>query len=175
MYFSSKGHDCIGGYDIFISNFIEESQIWSPPRNFGFPLNTPDDNTTISFTNDGKSFYIAANREEGFGQLDIYKVNIGDETELTTIIQGIIFIGKQDNAQVFNPDFFKVFVTVYDKFGNVFGRYEATEDGQFFATLYPGKYKLEVKLDGSNKPYEMVYNITDQGFIVDEIYLDPAK
>lgn len=175
MYFASKGHDCIGGYDIFVSNFIEETQNWSPPRNFGFPLNTPDDNTTISFTQDGKSFYIAANREEGVGQLDIYKVTLGDETELTTIIQGIIFIGKQDNAQVYNPDFFKVFVTVYDKFGNVFGRYEPTEDGQFFATLYPGEYKLEVKLDRSNKPYEMVYNITDQGFIVDEIYLDPAQ
>jgi len=175
MYFASKGHDCIGGYDIFVSNYIAESETWSPPRNFGFPLNTPDDNTTISFTQDGKSFFIAANRKEGLGQLDIYKVTIGDETELTTIIQGIIFIGKQESAQVYNPDFFKVFVTVFDMNGNVFGRYEPTEDGQFFATLYPGKYKLEVKLDGSNKPFETIYTITDQGFLVEEIYLDPAQ
>lgn len=175
LYFASKGHDCIGGFDIFFSNLIEETQTWSPPRNFGFPLNTPNDNTTISFTEDGRSFYISANREEGFGQLDIYKVTLGDETEIQTIIQGIIFIGSQANARVYNPDFFKVFVTVYDKFGNVFGRYEPSEEGQFFATLFPGEYKLEVKLDGSNKPFEMVYNITDQQFIVEEIYLDPSQ
>ena len=173
LHFSSKGHDGIGGYDIFSSAFLSETNTWLPPRNLGFPINTPFDNKTISITDDNKTFYISENRKEGIGGIDIYKVTRGNETDITTIIQGIINIGQPGNSQAYSTDYLKVFVTVYDKFGNVFGRYSVTETGEFFATLYPGEYKIEVKLDGSDKPYIKDYLLTDQGFIVDEIYLNP--
>ena len=50
LYFSSTGHNSIGGYDIFVSHFDLIKKIWSKPTNVGYPLNTPYDNIAISFS-----------------------------------------------------------------------------------------------------------------------------
>ncbi|MGI6319465.1 MAG: hypothetical protein ACOXZK_00495 [Bacteroidales bacterium] len=44
------------------------------PENLGFPINTPDDNKTISFTKSGRYAYISDLRPGGTGNLDVYKV-----------------------------------------------------------------------------------------------------
>lgn len=41
LYFSSKGYENMGGYDIFKSEWNEASQSWSPPVNLGSPINSP--------------------------------------------------------------------------------------------------------------------------------------
>lgn len=43
LYFSSKGYDNMGGYDIFKSNWNESTQSWLPPENMGSPINSPFD------------------------------------------------------------------------------------------------------------------------------------
>lgn len=43
LYFASKGHNSMGGYDIFKSDFDDENQTWSKPTNLEFPINSPDD------------------------------------------------------------------------------------------------------------------------------------
>ncbi|MCK4662111.1 MAG: PD40 domain-containing protein [Bacteroidales bacterium] len=172
LHFASKGHDGIGGYDVFMTSWIDDNKVWSPPRNKGFPINTPYDNTSISFS-DKKHFYVAANRKEGVGQLDIYKVTIGDEAAQPTIIQGNINIGTPQSSKPYSADYLKVFVTVFDKFGNIYGKY-SVDAGSFFITIYPGEYKLEVRLDGSDKPYIENLNISDQGFISNDIFLEPV-
>ena len=42
LYFSSKGHNSMGGYDIFKSNYDVQTQLWSTPKNLDFPINSPD-------------------------------------------------------------------------------------------------------------------------------------
>lgn len=42
LFFSSQGHNTIGGYDIFQST-TKNDQNWSTPINLGYPLNTTDD------------------------------------------------------------------------------------------------------------------------------------
>ena len=73
LWFSSKGHNSIGGFDIF---YITRSQsgVWSNPVNAGFPLNTPWDELFYSPSpTDDSSFFFVSNRSNGFGGLDIYK------------------------------------------------------------------------------------------------------
>jgi outer membrane protein OmpA-like peptidoglycan-associated protein/tetratricopeptide (TPR) repeat protein len=77
LYFSSTGHDGMGGYDIFKSEYDSASNEWSTPENMGYPLNTPDDDIYFVMTKDGKTGYYATVREEGMGYNDIYKVTIG--------------------------------------------------------------------------------------------------
>ncbi|WP_375579173.1 OmpA family protein [Marivirga tractuosa] len=77
LYFSSTGHDGMGGYDIFKSEYDSASNQWSNPENLGYPLNTPDDDIYFVMTKDGKTGYYATVREEGMGYNDIYKVKIG--------------------------------------------------------------------------------------------------
>jgi len=39
LYFSSQGHESMGGFDIFMSELIGKT--WTKPQNVGYPLNTP--------------------------------------------------------------------------------------------------------------------------------------
>ena len=41
LYFSSKGHKSMGGYDIFKTTYNEGG--WSTPTNIGYPINTAED------------------------------------------------------------------------------------------------------------------------------------
>jgi hypothetical protein len=43
LYFSSKGFENMGGYDIFKSEWNESTQTWSAPINLGCPINSPFD------------------------------------------------------------------------------------------------------------------------------------
>jgi hypothetical protein len=76
IFFSSQGHENMGGYDLFKSD-LQSNGKWGNPENLGYPLNTPDDNTYFMPTGDGKSGYYAQDKEgKGFGKEDIYKVTI---------------------------------------------------------------------------------------------------
>lgn len=173
MYFASKGHTGFGEYDIYESFYIDSTQAWTPPRNLGFPINTPLDNTTISFTADGKTAYVAANRKEGYGKLDIYKVHFGDESQ-SIIIAGTVMVGTPENSVPYSEDFLKAYATLFDSHGNIIAQLDVLSDGgQFFGALYPGTYKLEVKFDGYTKGYkeELVLTENDKDGVFRTIYL----
>ncbi len=76
LFFSSNGHNTIGGFDIFFS-VKNSSGTWGGARNYGYPLNTPYDELFYypSVTGDS-SFYFVSNRSNGYGGLDIYEGNI---------------------------------------------------------------------------------------------------
>ena len=74
LFFSSQGHENMGGYDIFRSD-LQPNGLWSQPRNLGYPLNTPDDNFFFMPIRDGKSGYYSIYKESGgLGKEDIYKI-----------------------------------------------------------------------------------------------------
>ncbi len=179
MFFASKGHDGIGGYDIFSSFFNDETQSWTPPLNLGFPINTPIDNTTISFTQDGKTAYMSANRKEGFGKLDIYKITLGDDAQQPGIVMGSVLVGTEANGVPYSEDFLKAYATFFDLFGNIIGQFEVLSDGgQFFAALYPGTYKLEVKFSGAASGYVKNITVTPEHAnnpLFEMIYLKPIE
>jgi len=74
LFFSSQGHENIGGYDLFRSD-LQSNGLWNKPANLGYPVNTPDDNLFFMPTGDGKTGYYSVYKESGgFGKEDIYKV-----------------------------------------------------------------------------------------------------
>ncbi|MDH5599278.1 MAG: hypothetical protein OEY34_09140, partial [Cyclobacteriaceae bacterium] len=81
LYFSSKGHKGMGGYDIFKSEYDSTEQVWSTPVNIGYPINTPDDDVFFVSTADGKRGYYASVREDGLGYTDIYTVILPTDEE----------------------------------------------------------------------------------------------
>ncbi|NVO31036.1 OmpA family protein [Hymenobacter lapidiphilus] len=72
MYFSSEGHDAMGGYDIFKS--VLENGKWSKPENLGWPINTPDDDVFFVISASGRHGYYSSVREDGLGGKDIYQI-----------------------------------------------------------------------------------------------------
>jgi hypothetical protein len=72
LWFSSRGHNTIGGFDIFYSTRTKDGK-WGAAVNAGYPLNTPwDELFYCPIPGDDKSFLFVSNRSGGLGGLDIY-------------------------------------------------------------------------------------------------------
>lgn len=80
MYFSSQGHDNIGGYDIFKTTF--ENGKWTKPVNLGYPINGPDDDVFFVVSGSGNRAYFASSKQGGYGDKDLYKITfLGPEKQ----------------------------------------------------------------------------------------------
>src|SRR5690554_286182 len=75
IYFSSKGHNSMGGYDVFKA-VKQADGTWSTPENLGYPINTPDHDVFFVVAANGRDAYMTSFREDGFGDKDLYKVTI---------------------------------------------------------------------------------------------------
>lgn len=74
LYFSSKGHKSMGGYDVFKSVYNSQTKTWSEPENLGYPVNTPDDDVFFVTNASSRHGYYASFNGEGYGEKDIYMV-----------------------------------------------------------------------------------------------------
>ncbi|MGZ2369918.1 hypothetical protein ACXR6G_09050 [Ancylomarina sp. YFZ004] len=77
MYFSSKGRNTIGGYDIFKSE-KDEGGSWMQAKNMGVPINSAYDDRHF-FPYEGDSFLFDSDRGEN-GKFDIYSKKLIVET-----------------------------------------------------------------------------------------------
>lgn len=102
LFFSSKGHNTMGGYDIF-KTVKDANGNWSTPVNIGYPINTPLDDAFYVITASGKSAFFASVRPEGFGLHDIYELR---------------YPAAEDKTQPVTEKFFVTLVkgTVKDKY-----------------------------------------------------------
>lgn len=97
LFFSSNGHNTIGGYDIFRSELKNGS--WTTPYNVGKPVNTPQDDKFYIVSSDGQRGYYSSEKKDGFGLQDIYTVEpgmFGKPTALVLVTGKVTF----DNAYV---------------------------------------------------------------------------
>lgn len=83
LYFSSKGHQNLGGYDIFYSENLNDQ--WTKPTNLGFPINTAQDDIHFVLSANYKRGYYATVQKEGFGDKDIYVINMPDYKDVEEI------------------------------------------------------------------------------------------
>lgn len=91
FYFASEGHTSMGGFDIFVSEWDQLTDTWSPPKNAGYPINTVDDDFNVSLSTTGRYGYIAQFRkDEGYGERDIYRITFNDVDPTYTIVRGSI-------------------------------------------------------------------------------------
>ncbi len=97
LYFSSKGHNSMGGQDIF-KTVLQDNGSWSVPENLGYPINTPDDDVFFVLSASGRHGYYSSVKKGGKGFTDIYKIIfLGPEKPLIS--------GNEDNliASVAKP------------------------------------------------------------------------
>lgn len=73
LYFSSKGHLNMGGYDIFVTHLMANNK-WEKPNNVGYPINTTGDNIFFYPLRNGEIGYSALVRHDGLGKEDIYRI-----------------------------------------------------------------------------------------------------
>lgn len=56
LYFTSEGHAGMGGKDLFLSR-LDNTGNWGEPQNLGYPINTKDNEGTVTVSLDGKTAY----------------------------------------------------------------------------------------------------------------------
>jgi len=70
LYFSSKGHTGMGGYDIYRAKGAKRN--WEDPQNMKAPINSGADEIGLVLNRNGYEGYLASNKPGGQGRDDIY-------------------------------------------------------------------------------------------------------
>lgn len=95
LYFASKGHLGMGGFDLFLSRKGDDGK-WQKPQNLGYPINSIDDELSLFVASCSGKAYISSDKDGGFGQKDIYSFDLYADVApaRVTYIKGVI----TDNA-----------------------------------------------------------------------------
>jgi len=75
MYFSSKGFNSMGGYDIFVSTWNENTSTWNAPQNLEFPINSPDDDFLFVTDSTDQVATFSTTRMSAFGKVTVLTIN----------------------------------------------------------------------------------------------------
>ncbi|MBI5219660.1 MAG: PD40 domain-containing protein [Bacteroidia bacterium] len=176
LYFSSEGHNSMGGYDIFVSQRNNNTEKWPRPRNIGYPINDTYDNFSFCMSDKGRYGYTAAIRKEGLGDYDIYKVVFNSEEPKPIVFRGKIAVGDSlhnKSPKEYDPD---IIIIVKEKLAtDIYGKYSYNKkNDSFVISLPPGVYDVEIE-SKSYQPYirtiEVVDEMTNESVLNYNIYL----
>ncbi|HEY6161305.1 MAG TPA: hypothetical protein VI112_08785 [Bacteroidia bacterium] len=145
LFFSSKGHNSMGGFDIFFATRSDSG--WTEPINMGYPLNTPDDDVFYVLSTDGRRAYFSSFREDGKGEKDIYMATTPapPHTEPVALIIGYL---KYVNGDHIDPSTVVHLTSV--ETGEIKDFIPNRNSGKVIFTLPPCKpYTLTVEVNGS--------------------------
>jgi len=74
LFFSSKGHNTSGGYDIFKVHFDKEKNEWGIPEKLNFPINSVRDDFMFSLSNDQRAVTFLTNRNSEPNEYEAYTI-----------------------------------------------------------------------------------------------------
>ncbi len=176
LYFSSNGHNSIGGLDIFHAK-RDSSQQWLAPSNLGYPINSTFDDDYFTQIPDGQYAYLSSNRIENksFGKNDIISVFKPQKKLPLTMLKGVIRV-KEGNKYL--PVSLKVFDSETNK-EQPYVYNPDSETGNYFVIVRPNRhYAISIQVDGNevNRAYvdipEKTYNYEfNQSLIIDSFKL----
>ena len=161
LYFSSKGHNSMGGYDVFSALYNPNTNSFGRVENVDFAISSPDDDLFYVVDSLYKNAYFASARQSQNGKLHVYRVRVA-----RVPIQEVIIMG--DYLSEINPDNKKMSVTVTSNTnGQEVGKILSNDKGKY-SFVFPkgGKYNYEVTVGDDEDIYK---------FLVDVPFLDEFR
>ncbi len=159
LYFTSNGHNTIGGDDIFKTTI--DGLKCSAPKNMGYPINSVYNDSYFALSANGTKGYFSSDRLGGQGMQDIYFLGIPEENGIPlTMIKGKILAGNPPKA-------IPTKIRVIDKTTNkplkhVYNPNAKT--GDYLMIFPPGKnYDMLIEAEGY-LPYLVNINIPNQTY-----------
>ena len=116
LFFSSAGLYGVGGYDIYVSRWNNETNDWAAPVNLGFPYSSPADDFLYIDTEDGHYSVFASNRGCSADSVWVYALEfdnvpvrhaVSDHEELASIAELLPssgFNGSRSGIQTHGPE-----------------------------------------------------------------------
>ncbi|OFY90800.1 MAG: hypothetical protein A3K10_09250 [Bacteroidetes bacterium RIFCSPLOWO2_12_FULL_31_6] len=160
LYFSSTGHQNMGGYDIFKSVF--EDNVWSNPENLKYPINTVQDDIFFVLAASGNVGYYSSSQDGGYGGQDIYKIVFKDEDLQLHVLKAIV-----ETKDGKNPLSAKI-TLIENESKKVQGIYKSNEaTGKFIMLVDPEKtYNIIIESkDCHSYTSELEYNVNTDKLI----------
>ncbi len=157
LYFSSNGHETMGGFDIFYST-QDASKQWEKPINIGYPINSPEDDIYLVVSPNKQRAYYSSFKAGGYGEKDIYRITFKSFKEPPlTVLKGCV-------TDAFgNPIVGEVFITVTDnETGIVIGTYHVNTVSGCYILVLP-----------SGKNYNVTYEV--ENYLFQSTNIDVAK
>lgn len=137
LYFSSRGHNSLGGYDVFKTTYDSKKKKWRKPINLDYPINTVSED--IYFSTYGKVGFISSTRVGGYGSLDLYRILLFNEI----MINGTV-VDEQTKDPIPNAQI----EIVYD---SLYFRTYTDKDGKYEMFVPVNKNMKITVLDGKKK------------------------
>jgi tetratricopeptide (TPR) repeat protein len=138
FYFSSRGHENMGSFDIFSTVKLEDN-FWSEPANMGYPINTVGDDIFFVISADNDKGYYSSDKEGGYGKKDIYRIDLEHQSNTVVLMRGHLL---NDSKQPLGGT-----LTVMDHTKNIV-------EGVFRSNSLTGKYILVLN---AGKSYKIVF------------------
>lgn len=174
LYFSSKGHNSMGGYDIFYCTINPETgDIVTAPTNIGYPINTADDDIYFVWSADGKRAYFSSEREGGYGDKDIYVLERDQSDAKLVVLKGVI-LSKESDEPIAGS------ITVVDiATQQVVGIYNSNSSSGKYTVILPAGKNYAVSVEA---PHYLFYSknidipqLNEYKEFKDTIRLEPIK
>ncbi len=142
LYYSSRGHNSMGGYDVFFSTLSTDGRSWELAQNMGAPVNSTADDIFYQPAKDGFSAVYSSNRTGGNGMMDLYFSSPGVPATDLVVIKGMVTLDDKPVAAT-------VTVTYTNK-ADIQGDYNTSSDnGKYTINLPEGQnYKLFFLVSG---------------------------
>ena len=146
FFFSSKGHNSMGGYDIFSCSYDFSSNNFGPVYNLDYKINSTDDDILYIVDDNNENAIFSSKRASDGGKIDVYNVKVK-----LLPIQNIIIAGEFKN--LINDSDFKASIKVQNVADNkLIGVYTVNDDRNYTILLpCAGNYKFIVETPLSEK------------------------
>lgn len=145
LYYSSKGHNSMGGYDVFRSKVIVEGASFSKPENMDFAISSPNDDILYIVDSLDRTAYFSSARESQDGKLYVYKVRVEKIPMQLVVLKGVF-------SNVIDPGNKNVEIEVSNfSTGAVVGKFNSIPgNGSVLLTIpKSGKYTFDMTVKGS--------------------------
>jgi OmpA-OmpF porin, OOP family len=152
LFFSSNGHNTIGGLDIFKSAYDYENDFYAKPVNMGEPINSSKDDTYMVWDKYLKEGFLSSDREE-CPNGHCYKIYHVNNAPIKIMLEGYVFDGRTDEEIPNASITFKDVRYSFEPFTLT------TDDGGF--------YEIELQQD-----LEIFLKATQTGYFADAANVD---
>ena len=146
LYFSSTGHNSMGGYDLFRTKFSLENLVGDEVENLNFPYSSTANDFLFIPNQPGANVFFTTDRNEDYGNVKVVEARFNAPV-LSSLIASLSFKDAIDKGNTK-----ALFYITNEQSKEKFGPYRTNSQGLlYFIVPAAGAYMIEATVSGSDK------------------------
>ncbi len=169
LYFSSNGHQTIGGFDVFKSRFHRDDSVYTEVKNLGMPINSSKDDTYLIWDKLLNTGYFSSDRED-CPDGHCYKIYEIKNAPIVITLEGYSYLKYTED----------IIPNVNLTFKDVSGEFDAyviqTDENGFYSIEIPIQVEIFIKAQKeeyfADAGYVETLDISESTTLYQDFYLD---